>query len=150
MNNIFTKLPDNIINNHIMPYVYKFQDKNLLLDIHSFKKDYDLVYSIYSCEPIRSSKYSNMLFLNDLQKFIIAIDNNSILNSILMNTYIYSPFFQRNFQLENHSIIDIIRWQKRFYESKLNITSKIRIIWGLLTPTERTKFFNKYILEDDS
>lgn len=150
MNTILTKLPDNIINNNIMPYVYKIQDKNLLLDIRSFKKDYDLVKGSYSCEPIRNNKYEHMLFLNDLMKFIIVIDNNSMLNSILIDTSTYSPFFQRHFHLKNSTIIDIARWQKQFYESQLNVTSKIRIIWGLLTPTERTSFFNKYILEDDS
>ena len=38
---------------------------------------------------------------------------------------------------------------KTFYDSKLNVKSKIRIIWGLLTPIERTSFFNIFVLEDD-
>ena len=48
MNNIFSKLPENIINDNIIPYIYKFQDKSLLSDIRSFNKDYDLVDTIYS------------------------------------------------------------------------------------------------------
>ena len=67
MNNIFSKLPENIINDNIIPYIYKFQDKSLLSDIRSFNKDYDLVDSIYSYS------YKEVILLNDLNKFVKSI-----------------------------------------------------------------------------
>ena len=34
--------------------------------------------------------------------------------------------------------------------NKNNINNKNRIIWGLLSPEERTRFFNTFVLEDDN
>ena len=90
MNNIFSKLPDNIIFDNIIPYIYKFQDKNLLSDIRSFNKDYNLVDSIYSYS------YKEIILLNDLKKFVKSIDDNSMINAMMVSSYIYSPFFTRN------------------------------------------------------
>lgn len=143
MNNIFTNLPDDIVIEKILPFSYKFQDKSILADIRSFTKDYDLVDSIYAYN------YKNVIFFNDLKRFIKTIDNNSMLNSMLVSKHKYSPFFQRHIMLKDKSIIGVATWQKYFYDSKLNVKSKIRIIWGLLTPIERTSFFNIFVLEDD-
>lgn len=143
MNNIFSKLPENIIIENIIPYIYKFQDKSLLSDIRSFNKDYDLVDSIYSYS------YKEVILLNDLKKFVKSIDDSSMINAMMVSSHIYSPFFTRNIMLKNKSITQIAIWKKYFYESKISISSKNRLIWGLMTPKERTSFFNKFILEDD-
>lgn len=143
MNNIFTNLPDDVVIEKIIPFSYKFQDKSILADIRSFKKDFDLVDSIYAYS------YKNVIFFNDLKRFIKTIDNNSMLNSMLVSKHRYSPFFQRHVMLKDKSIIGVATWQKYFYDSKLNVKSKIKIIWGLLTPVERTSFFNMFVLEDD-
>jgi hypothetical protein len=148
MNNIFKNLPDQIVVENITPFLYKFQNKNILRDIRSFKKDFEMVENLYCCEPIRDKDYGIMLFFNDLKKFIKIIDNNSMLNSMLVSKHIYSPFFQRHIMLENKSIIGVAATQKCFYCNKLKKTSKIRTIWGLLTPSERKIFLNTFALEN--
>lgn len=149
MNNIFKKLPDQIVIENIIPFTYKFQNKNILTDIRSFKKDYDAVENLYCCEPIRDKNYGIMLFFNDLKKFIKIIDNNSMLNSMLVSKHMYSPFFQRHIMLKDKSIIGVAASQKCFYGNKLNKTNKIKTIWGLLTPAERQVFINTFALEND-
>ena len=148
-NNNKIKLPECIIINDIMPFTYKLHDKNLLLDIRSFNTDFNLVDSMYCCEPIRESNYGNMLFFNDLTKFIKTVDNSSMLNAMMDSKDIYKPFFTRKILLKNKSITQIECWQKQFYESKISVNSKNRLIWGLMTPSERTHFFNVFILLDD-
>jgi len=34
-----------------------------------------------------------------------------------------------------------------FKDNKTNTERKIRLIWGILTPVERTRFINKYIID---
>ena len=147
-NNNKINLPECIIINNIIPFTYKLKDKNLLLDIRSFQTDFDLVDNIYCCEPIRDSNYGNMLFFNDLTKFIKSVDNSSMLNAMMVSKHIYKPFFTRNILLKNKSITQIAIWQKQFYENKINVKSKNRLIWGLMTPSERTHFFNVFVLKD--
>lgn len=139
---IFNKLPKEIIREKIIPYTYKFVKKDLLFDIRSFKKDYDLIDSIYSYS------YKDIILLNDLEKCIRKIDNNNTMLSIMEN-HSYKPFFSRHFILKNKCFGYISIWQKHFFDTKKNINSKIRMIWGLMTPSERTYFFNLYILVEE-
>ena len=41
--NIFRRLPEDVIINNIMPFLYKPQPKDLLLDIRSFYTDFHLL-----------------------------------------------------------------------------------------------------------
>ena len=43
-----TKIPNDIIINHIIPFTYQVQSKILLKDIQSFYKDYEKVINYYS------------------------------------------------------------------------------------------------------
>jgi hypothetical protein len=57
------KIPNDIIINHIIPYTYQTQTKNLLLDIISFKKDFDIIKNIYTFD------YNFNILLQDLLLF---------------------------------------------------------------------------------
>jgi len=141
---IYEKLPLDLVINNIMPFAYCPQDKSLLHDIRSFKKDYDLIDSIYSYS------YKSIILFNDLELFIRSIDNLSVVDSIIIKRNGYLPFISRNYMLNKKSLCDLAMFHKRFFQNKNNINSKNRIIWGLLTPEERTKFFNTFVLEDDN
>ena len=113
-------------------------------DIRSFKKDYDLIDSIYTYS------YKSIILFNDLEIFIRSIDNISVVDSIIIKRNGYLPFISRNYMLNKKSLCDLAMFHKRFFQNKNNINSKNRIIWGLLSPEERTKFFNTFVLEDDN
>lgn len=143
MEYIYEKLPLDLVINNIMPFAYCPQDKSLLRDIRSFKNDYDLLDSIYSYS------YKSIILFNDLELFIRSIDNMSVIDSIIIRTNGYLPFISRNYMLNKKSLCDLAMFHKGFFQNKNNINSKNRIIWGLLSPEERTKFFNTFCLEDD-
>ena len=122
---MFSRLPHEIIDNHIMPYAYNLQPKELLLDIKSWNTDINLIYYNYFTESARPfSKYNELILLNDLERFIK----------------------QNSDSLSNSNISSLL---KIFLIDKTeNMMRKIRLLIGLLTPRERTMFFNQFILED--
>jgi hypothetical protein len=121
------KLPIDLIYNHIMPFTYQLQDKNHLLDIRSFVSDYNILEHLYFCD------YSSIVLLNDLEIFIYE-----------SNKYIFSRFKimeeKNNLEVCYHEIMF-------FKDNTINVERKIRLIWGILTPFERTKFINKFIID---
>ena len=121
------KLPDELINNHIMPFTYNLKDKKHLIDIRSFVRDYNILENIYFTE------YQSIILLNDLHLFLFD-----------SNKYIFARFNKmngkNNLEVCYHEIIF-------FKENTVNTERKIRLIWGLLTPIERTRFINNFIIE---
>ena len=57
------KIPNDVIVNHIIPFTYQTQRKDLLTDIISFKKDFDIIKNIYVFD------YNFHILLNDLILF---------------------------------------------------------------------------------
>jgi len=121
------KLPIDLIQNHIMPFTYQLQDKKHLLNIRSFVSDYNILENFYFTD------YQTIILLNDLEIFIYET-----------NEYIFSRFISMNgkniFEVRYHEIM-------YFKDNKTNTERKIRLIWGILTPFERTEFINKFIID---
>ena len=121
------KLPQEIICNQILPYTHRVKDKKLLLDIQSFIRDYNILEHVYYCE------YASITLLYDLQMFVF--------NS---NKYIFSRFNQ----MKNKNKIQVCHFEINFFKNNIHNTErKIKMIWGILTPTERTQFINKFIID---
>ena len=59
----FSQLPEDIIINHILPFTYQPQSKQIMRDIIIFTQTFATVYDHYSFE------YNDTLFLNDLIYF---------------------------------------------------------------------------------
>ena len=136
---LFNKLPEEIINNHIIPYTYCNQPPILLHDIRSFLSDYSLITSIYF------TQYKVCVLLNDLIKTVNSIDNY-----VDCNETTQVKVFSRLNRLEGIDNENYNLWKYQYFNniSSDNVVPKIRTIIGLLTPRERTIFFNTFILED--
>ena len=119
------RIPEDLLINNVYPYTYKLQSKELLLDIKSWHTDTNLINYIYYTESMRPfSKYNDLMLLNDLERFI--------------KKYRHMLFYRKISDILNHMLVD----------KTTNMKRKIRILVGLLTPIERTRFFNEFVLID--
>jgi len=136
---LIDKLPVDVIINHILPYTYEPQPLKLLADIRSFYTDYNLLENTYMFD------YNNAVLLFDILTFC---------NSSRQPIYQMSDYFiyvlTRNFTLSSYTGggLQLFVFNKYFRDLPDNQDSKIKFLWGLLTPRERTLFINKFILID--
>jgi hypothetical protein len=130
MQKLINTLPIDIIINHILPYSYNTQPNKLLTDVRSYYNDYKLVESIYM------TQHNEWILLHDLIKFC-DVDNK------------FKKILRRHFIIANQSeeiLINLIN--RNFHRNIIYVEKKIKFIWGLLTPIERTRFINNYIISD--
>jgi hypothetical protein len=120
------RIPEDLLVNNVYPYTYKLQPKELLLDIKSWHTDTHLINYTYYTESITPlSKYNDLILLNDLERFI--------------KKYRHKLFYRKISEILNQMLFD----------KTTNMKRKIRILIGLLTPIERTRFCNEFVLIDD-
>jgi hypothetical protein len=126
--NIFRRLPEEVIINNIIPFLYKPQPKDLLLDIRSFYTDFHLLDN-YRFYYNTHCLYNDIIDFIDLENLLVRHYNCKDLTGYSLTLYIITTF--------------------HVYGMK-NISSKNRMLWGLMTPIERTRFFNKYVIDDEN
>ena len=124
---IFGYLPEEIIINHIMPFIYEPQPKNLMSDIRSFYTDFHLLDN-YHFYYNTYCMYNDIIEFTNLQNLLIRHYNCRKFTGYDLSFYVFSNFY-------SHRII--------------NVYCKNRMLWGLMTPTERTRFINEYIIDID-
>jgi hypothetical protein len=132
------RLPEDIIMNHILPYTYQTKPRNHLYDIRNFIHDYALVDSIYA------TQFNEIILLNDLLRFLyINVTPSYGIENIFENV------LRRHFSFANKSDAYCISRIRIHYHRNVTVNTdrKIRSIWGLMKPQERTKFINQYIVE---
>jgi len=135
MDNYIKKIPTEIIINNILPYTYETKPTELLVDIISFRTDYNIIINLYAFS------YNYRILLFDLIYFCnnsIYIDDSITLKlqNLLKRNYILSQF-------SNDQLVYFI--YTTFHEKRRNILSQIKFIWGLLTVHERNEFINRII-----
>lgn len=134
---LLSKLPTEIMINHILPYTYEKQPQKLLNDIKSFYNDLNIIENYYYFEQ------NSSVLLNDMIDFI-NIPSSYERFEILHNNNHHDYKFIRKYVLKKH---------KTYYKiiinySNIEIDRAIRKIFGLMTLIERTRFINKYIITD--
>lgn len=131
---IFSRLPEEVIVNHVMPFAYKIQKKDLLKDIQHYNTD------LNSCKMF----YDWNSLLIDMIHFINLNQKWSSFGSI--NAI---PIFKRLYALKDKSDREINEFINKFsvLDKDININKrKARQLFGLLNRYERVDFFNVYVL----
>jgi hypothetical protein len=147
---LLQSLPIDIIIQNILPYTYIKQPINLLLDIRSFYKDFSIIENLYSY----NFNYNTLLFdlicfcnHSQIPGYNVTKRFGKLLNRMFImkewsytkcNDFVFVVFTQlciSNIKRYNMNIV-------------LNHYRKIRFLWGLLKPNERTIFITNFLLAD--
>jgi len=130
-------IPYCVVHKHIIPFTYLPQPKELLRDICNYNQDINLIEDTYF------TQYNEFILLTDLLLFHNYNYNiNYISNSLgaLMNRHI--KLKHKDMIYLNNYMITIKRPCRR--------KRTIKFIWGLMTPEERNRFINDYLLDNMS
>ena len=161
---LFSKLPMDIIINHILPYTYQMQPIKLLQDIKSYIKDLNIIKNYYLCYDYNRNINVNCIIHYRLQKGIIYTEKEIIKTRSMLNL-IHLPFkvfnlkkiclyngINQNITNYENKIIKMIKNMKYNAENIQDFIEIIRIVHlsiGLLNPYERTRFINEYIIDEN-
>jgi len=115
-----------------------FKPAVLLHDIRNFKANYTLLSNCYF-------KNNEIIILNDLVRFC----NNNTMPLYYIETN-YENIIKRHFLFRNYTVIELKHYiYFDFYKALILQTKrKIWFLFGLLTPKERTAFFDMYIFDN--
>lgn len=136
MENKIKFLP-NEVQHKIIGYSYGFQSKELLRDIRSFHVDLEIVIDCYFIH------YNINILFFDICEFCNKIKKTTF--------YFHKLACKKQIDLE-HFCYSLFKSGKVLTPScygKKETYSKIRNIWGVLSPELRTRFINEYILLDE-
>lgn len=148
--NLLRRIPEEIIRQEIIPYTYSPQSKELLADIRSFYVDWNIIDNAYLVD------YNYPVLVRDLQIYCRNIIYNSNIfdnDSELFHdfTYDYRGLIVKYVKLkQTNEIKSLIHKMMVDFISRIN-NPKRRNAWflfGLMTPVQRTRFINKFIIID--
>lgn len=133
---MWNKIPFDVFINNIMPYAYQKIDNNLSNDIRNFVIDYNIVINYYYLDLNEYCLFNDLIWFcnsgpliqNIHYKFIDILDRNIIFKKLSLD--------------EKHRFIA----QKFNFESMIKTTNKNKFLFSLLTPFERARFINKYLI----
>lgn len=134
--NLFKFLPFDVVVNHILPYTYQPQPKRILADIRSFHSDYSFLENIYAFD------YNYDVLYHDLTCFC----NCTLVQNYNMNKS-FGNLLNRLFRFKNNTYSQLNNFVFITFhrDSTKNQIRKIRFLWGLLKPVERTRFINRFL-----
>lgn len=135
---LMSKVPFDVIVNHIIPFTYQVQPYSVLIDIRTHFQDKQLLENLFFTE------YNPHILANELIRF----SNKNTIPVYYIHTS-YSTILKRNFMLSNKKIVDLCYFV--FYKLHVHLYKNperiINFLWGLLNPFERTAFLNAYLPE---
>jgi len=129
------KLPLEIVIHHIIPYTYEQQPKILLLDIKSYCNDYQLL-------QLLLLSFNQLTILNYLIRF--CNDNIAPIYDVEPK---YENTIRRHISFSDKSKLEIKKFVYSYYHRRMltNTRRKLRFLWGLLLPIERTIFLEQTV-----
>jgi hypothetical protein len=139
-NQLWKKIPTDVFINNIIPYTYQKQDNNLLNDVRNFVFDYRMIINYYFFD------LNEHCLLVDLVSFCTNhLCNDSMINRSKMS-FIF--FLERNVLFKKMPLgkkFEYIK-SKFYFNLHTNTEMKIKFLFTLLTPFERARFINEYII----
>jgi len=136
---LWRKIPLDVFINHVMPYVYKKQNVELLDDIRNFVFDYHLIVDYYFC---------------GLNEYCLLVDLTFFCNggvSLMDGVYkCFIDILNRNTafrelppDVQYHSLNE-----QFYFNVGFNTQNKNKSLLALLTPSERARFINEFLIVD--
>ena len=127
---LWKKIPLDVLYNHIIPYTYQKIDSNLLNDIRNFIHDYRIIINYYYFDM------NEYFLIHDLLVFLISDE-------------ITIDFLNRNVIFKKLSLDKKYNYIQHFQKNlNTNVEQKIKFLFSLFTPNERARFINKYIIDE--
>uniref|UniRef100_A0A6C0DA91 Uncharacterized protein n=1 Tax=viral metagenome TaxID=1070528 RepID=A0A6C0DA91_9ZZZZ len=139
-NKLWKKIPTDVFINNIIPYTYQKQHDDLLNDIRNFTFVYRIIKNYYFFD------LNEYCLLVDLVSFCTNhLCNDSNINRSKMS---FINFLERNIIFKKMPLDKKFEYIKlKFYFNLHSKTEmKIKFLFGLLTPFERARFINEYII----
>jgi len=133
------KLPEEIIVNHIAPFMYCPQNIVLLDDIRSFYKDKRFLENLYYTE------FNDTILVYDLVRFCnCGLTSNGINPS-------FERILRRNLILSKKPSAYVVSYILSSFVTSVthNALAKTKFLWTLLSPGERTNFINRVLFNLD-
>lgn len=137
-NFLLHKTNDKIMTEYICPYAYQCISNELSMDIRSFHTDMRLIEYMYNFYHRPSVLYTDLMYyMNNTHR-----DTNSNMPAFF---YIIRRFYP-------HQILSDKDVAQKFYAlcydgtDETIICNRINRMIGMLTPSERTDFINRYLL----
>jgi len=129
-------LPNDIIINHIVPFTYEEQSKQLLRDIRSYVADFIFIQTHYDCyQNWHIMSYDILQYCNGGEYPEYNADKTFL---DFLTRHIKYKFMGEG-ELKSNILA---KYNRPWFQYRI-----IREAWGLLTPEERTQFINEYIIE---
>jgi len=135
MNHIWRTLPDDIVIQHIMPYVYQKQSHILLHDIRNYYIEYTWTQDFYEYN------YNQYVWFCDLINYFT--------HSHIHSTKGMTKLLKRHFIYKNKDAFDLFEISFKLC-NKIDdslVERKNRFLWGLMLPVERIQFCNRIIIK---
>ena len=136
MNKYMQQIPVELIREHIAPFTYNLQPKQLLSDIRSFHTDMGIINNFY------------VIFLNRkiLLYDLIQYCNGGEEPPVYTMSERYETIVRRHSQIKNKTLTWLIEYFMCYFHTNRE-KRNIIFLFGLLTPSERTEFINRYIVD---
>ena len=129
------KLPEDVIINHIWPFLYEPMPETICKDIRSYHTTKTFLFQYYMSKYINSS-YTCDFLLTDIKMFI---NNYNLYYFKYCNLYLRK--FKNLFSLRQKSMERVYRYYK-FVNCKKNKNSAINVQLAILNPRERKELLN--------